>query len=101
MKLSEIIYLKGHSVFSFPYKIHYIERGEKEARTIISVPKKNFKRAVKRNLIRRRIKESLRLNRQNYPSLEAYHILIIYVAKEILDYESIKEGLKEAIGKIS
>ena len=34
-------------------------------RVMVSVPKKHFKRAVKRNLLKRRIREAYRLNKEN------------------------------------
>lgn len=65
------------------------------AQVMISVPKHNFHKAVHRNLIRRRIKESYRLNKQElYESLKARHqhilLCIHYTAKEILPFDNIQ-----------
>lgn len=102
MKTVEKIHSAGKSVFSFPYKIYYAEN-ETGAGTklIISVPKKIFKRAVRRNLIRRRIREAYRLNCRELPNVKGRDILIVYVSPEILDYGRISETLTEALGKIA
>ena len=66
------------------------------------MPKKLFKRAVRRNLIRRRTREAFRhLKKEEYPVLDGMHIMLVYTATEILDYGAITEGLSGALGKIS
>ncbi len=52
---------------------------------MISVPKKLFKRAVKRNLLKRRIRESYRRLKGEING-GPYDILLIYSTKEIMDY---------------
>ena len=58
-----------------------------ESRIVVSVPKRLFKRAVKRNLLKRRIREAYR--RQKGLLSAAYDILFIYSAPEVLPYEVI------------
>ena len=54
---------EGKSMFVFPFKVYYLEKeGQCNNRIVISVPKKIFKRAVVRNLLRRRTKEAYRLS---------------------------------------
>ncbi len=60
----------------------------------VSVPKKLFKSAVKRNKIKRRIKELFRLNKSNLYNFSEkssvfFNIIIIYKHKEILSYQQI------------
>lgn len=55
------------------------------SRLMISVPKKLFKRAVKRNLLKRRIRESYRRLKGEING-GPYDILLIYSTKEIMDY---------------
>ena len=67
---------------------------------IISVPKKIYKRAVKRNLIRRRIREAFRLNCKNLPNIQGKDLLLVYVSSHIMDYGKITETLISAISKV-
>lgn len=65
------------------------------AQVMMSVPKYNIRSAVQRNLIRRRMKEAYRLNKQPlYENLNSSgHQLafcITYTAKEIMDYGGIQ-----------
>lgn len=57
------------------------------SRIVVSVPKRLFKRAVKRNLLKRRIREAYR-HQKGLISAPA-DILFIYTAPEVLPYEVI------------
>ncbi len=65
-------------------------------RMMVSVPKKLFKRAVKRNLIKRRIKEAYRLQKHTL-KITNTDILFIYKNKEVLDFSIIFEQLSTCI----
>ena len=69
---------------SSPY---VILSGSEGSRIVVSVPKRLFKRAVKRNLLKRRIRESYR--RQKGLLNGTFDILFIYTAAEVLPYEVI------------
>ena len=49
----------GQVLFRYPLKVHFQEGGGDFG---VSVPKRHFKRAVKRNLLKRRVREAYRLN---------------------------------------
>ena len=71
----------------------------------VSIPKKRFKRAVKRNLIRRRIKEAYRKNKHiltdTLQSQEtALDMAILYLDREILDYQTLEKKLKDLLQKL-
>jgi ribonuclease P protein component len=66
---------------------------------LFSVPKRQFKDAVDRNLIRRRMKESYRLHKQLL--IGNYSIAFIYIGKEIENYKIIEKGMKSALRKIT
>ena len=53
-----------HSPFKILYRFTKNENFNFPAQIAISVPKKNFKRAVDRNYIKRKIKETYRQNKQ-------------------------------------
>jgi ribonuclease P protein component len=64
------------------------------SRILISVPKRSFKRAVKRNLLKRRIRESYRLQKDLFgPGKD---ILFIYTPKEVLPFADIYAAVGEA-----
>lgn len=66
-------------------------------RSLISVPKRKIKSAVRRNLIKRRIKESLRLNKQLLydvlPENASLNVAIVYIGDEIASYKDIHKSL--------
>jgi len=66
----------------------YLNRAdEAPSRIVVSVPKRSFKRAVKRNLLKRRMRESYR--RQKALLGPGMDILFIYTSPEIKPYEDI------------
>ena len=84
-------------VFSYPMRVVFQPQIYAEAdsdistqnatQVLFSVPKRQFKHAVDRNLIRRRMKEAYRLNKQLL--LGNLNIAFIYIGKEIEDYKAI------------
>ena len=69
-------------------------------RMMVSVPKKLFKRAVRRNLLKRRIRESWRLQKQNI-NATGIDILFTYSTKEILDFTEIQSAVGKIIEKVN
>ncbi len=55
----------GKSLLAFPLRMVYMttERTDTPASMLISVPKKRFKRAVKRNRVKRQVREAYRKNK--------------------------------------
>ena len=70
-------------------------------RIMVSVPKKLFKRAVKRNLLKRRIRESYRKQKHNLTVHGGLDVLFMYSTKEILSYEEIYAAVGQIIEKIN
>ena len=67
---------------------------------MVSVPKRFFKRAVKRNLLKRRLREAYRTQKELLgPS--SIDVLFLYNSKEVLDFLSIKEEVASVLKKIS
>ncbi len=75
--------------------------GEEKNRIMVSVPKKNFKRAVKRNLLKRRIRESYRKQKRNLAVKGGLDVLFMYSSKEVLSYEEIFQSIGQIISKIN
>ena len=62
---------------------------------MVSVPKRSFKRAVKRNLLKRRIRESYR--RQKGLLVQPWDLLIVYTSREVLPYQAIYADMAQLL----
>src|SRR5688572_6472406 len=90
------LFEKGSSFYLFPFKVHFLNNPDQNFpfhQVMFSVPKRNFKKAVDRNLIKRRMREAFRLNKQSLPASGKLLIAYIYSAKEILTFTQIQERL--------
>lgn len=65
------------------------------SRIMVSVPKRHFKRAVKRNLLKRRIREAFRLS--EYRSSVCEDIMFVYATPEIKDFSEICQAVDKAL----
>lgn len=74
--------------------------GTTESKVLISVPKRSFKRAVQRNTIKRKIRESLRLVQFQSFNPKGYDICIIYIGKEIPLFNKAFVKIKDVLEKI-
>jgi ribonuclease P protein component len=98
-KVIDKLFKDGKSAFSFPIKMVYLlsndKSGEYGTQSGVSVSKRQFKRAVDRNLIKRRIREAVRLSVSQTEHTNDYlAVMYIYVAKDILEYNAIAHGVK-------
>ena len=75
--------------------------GKEENRIMVSVPKKIFKRAVKRNLLKRRIRESYRRQKHALTVENGLDVLFTYSTKEIMSYEQVYAAVGQIIEKIN
>lgn len=68
----------------------------------VSVPKKLFKSAVKRNKIKRLIKESYRLNKQILyeNTTDFYNLIFIYKSKDIEPFQAIQQNVIQLLRNI-
>jgi len=96
------LFKKGSSFYLYPFKILLLPNPDQAHpchQVIISVSVRNYKRAVDRNLIKRRTREAYRLNKAGVPGLKKLMIAYIYTAKEILPFDQIQEKLVKAFNR--
>ena len=105
-KLLGLLYKNGSSFLLYPYRFTWMFNPHEQAypvQVVVGVPKKRFKRSVDRNLLKRRIKECYRLQKQEllYQPLESrgqYLLLgVNYVGKEILEHDHLCARLQKAM----
>ena len=98
------LFERGSSFYSHPFKVLYLPHPDPESTTneiLFSVPKRQFKRAVDRNKIKRRLREAYRLNKSEMTAARKWLIAYIYTAKTILPSETFQQKLLGTIQKIS
>ena len=77
------------------------ETGEDVNRLMVSVPKRLFKRAVKRNLLKRRIREAWRTQKDLLTPDAGTDILILYNSPEIMTTARISESVAAIMHQVS
>jgi ribonuclease P protein component len=100
----------AQTFYLFPFRVLYLphdpELPPSWPAIVITVPKRIFKRAVDRNLVRRRVREAYRLNKSSLApdcvepaQYSPASIAFLYTAKQIISFEEIEKGMKLALKK--
>ena len=69
------------------------------SRILVSVPKRHFKRAVKRNLLKRRIRESYRLQKEILPV--PVDIAFLYQDRAVLPFSDIYTAMTAVLSAVA
>ncbi|MFZ9044636.1 MAG: ribonuclease P protein component [Cyclobacteriaceae bacterium] len=100
-KYIEELFREGSFFRSGPFLIRFLPKSDLAChQVLISVPKKYFKRAVKRNRIRRRIREIYRLHKHLLANSEPILLGIIYLSKEELSFVLMKSKLIRGLDRL-
>ncbi|MGP1624362.1 ribonuclease P protein component [Bacteroides heparinolyticus] len=108
-KVIEKMFAGGsHSFSIFPLRVVYLQVEELEATAsiLVSVSKRRFKRAVKRNRVKRQIREAYRVNKHKLLSVLAEKqcrlaIAFIYLSDRPKDSSVIENRVKTALARIA
>lgn len=113
-KLIDSLFKGGGSraMSGFPLRMVYAvterHEGEPAAQILVSVPKRCFKRAVKRNRIKRLVREAYRLNKhiladtleRHEPQMSAT-MAFIYTDSHLHDYATVEQRVRNLLTRLS
>lgn len=95
---------QGESFAQFPLRLVWRRLDTPVAGVVVqfgqSVPKRRFKRAVVRNLLRRRIREAYRQHKHELDDLPGtYAWMVLYTGPELLPYAEIERAMRRMIAR--
>lgn len=109
-KLIDELFHNGSSFLCYPFKASWLfvdEPVKPPVQILFSVSKRRYKRAVDRNLIKRRMRESYRLNKQQHLydtiMIEDKRIILSigFIGKEIVDYDFMEKKMLKLLIQLS
>ncbi len=108
-KTISLLFQKGRTIRKHPLRIRWVcidHESDFPVQATFSIPKRLVPKAVKRNTIKRKIKEAYRLHKHSlYNAIEGsdkkFALIFIYQNKTIPNYQEIEEVIKNAIPEIA
>jgi len=91
-KIIQKLFNSGEKINLFPFDFRYLIDGGNTNKVLISVSKSKISSSVKRNLIKRRIRESYRLNKLKLVK-NGFYLAFIYSSSKILPFKDIKDSV--------
>ena len=93
-------------VYPFRYMVLKTESTTPSIEVLFSVPKRNHKRANKRNTLKRRMREAYRLNNDALHAAIKEHgkdvdIAFVYSTKDLLQYKTIEHAIRKILAEVT
>jgi len=103
-KLIDALFENGKSISVYPLRLVFLETTFPESikiKTGVSVPKRNFKKAVDRIRIKRVMREAYRLNKSELFNniTTKYAFMILYIGKDKTTYTKLDTAMKQLFKK--
>lgn len=96
------LFESGQSIQENNIKILFLQNNKPNNQIAFTVPKRNFKLAVDRNLLKRRMRESYRLNQLSLNNItNKYDIIFIYLGKKTTIYEKINHNVMGILNQLT
>ena len=103
------LFSEGNSFAVYPFKVVWAKQefeGSNPAQFAISVSKRNFRRAVKRNHIKRLCREGYRLNKHRlYEALNksdsSLVFMLIYIGKDLPEFHQVEKKIIIILRRLS
>lgn len=105
----DLLFAESISFMAYPLRVLYVRQqplSGAPCAVLISVPKKRFKHAVKRNRLKRLVREAYRLNKHKLLSdLQTQDsgllLAFVYVGKEVAPFDTIEAAVRKALSTLS
>jgi ribonuclease P protein component len=107
-KQIELLFAQGKSISSFPVKVFYLpveNTPEHPVQVGVGVSARNFKKAVDRNTIKRRMREAYRLHKlplheHLIAKQKSVAVFILWIDKQLPTTEALKDLMPTVIEKL-